>query len=516
MMERMPGRPSPPFPLPQSRERGERTPSPNPAPKRAGEKNELLASTIPIGEKESRISPLSRLCERRDGGEGKQLRWPATLLLLMFVSVAFANDSAAERGRKALETKNYNPSIWTREAYDKVWKSWEGVTEKPADYDRAFREVYGLHAAPYPNNGLPMGLREGWKLLRKGLSVDCLVCHGGSILGQSYVGLGNTALDLQALFEDFFRADDVKYKSPFTFSHVRGTTEAGGMSIFLLGYRNPDLTLRPSRLDLDLHDDFCEDPPAWWLLHKKKTMYHTGGADARSVRSIMQFMMGSLNSPEMFANAEADFADILAYFKSLRAPKYPFAVDAGLAKTGERLFVENCARCHGTYGENWTYPNKIVAIDEIGTDPKRYYGITEKFGRYYAQSWFAQAEFNGKGPAYPPIPSDGYQAPPLDGIWATAPYFHNGSAPTIWHVLNSKARPKRFTRSYRTDEGDFDKVRLGWKFTEAPPPHPDWPASERRKVYDTSQPGRSNSGHTYGDKLSDAERMAVIEYLKAL
>jgi len=31
----------------------------------------------------------------------------------------------------------------------------------------------------------------------------------------------------------------------------------------------------------------------------------------------------------------------------------------------------------------------------------------------------------------------GYQAPPLDGVWATAPYFHNGSVPTIADVLDS-------------------------------------------------------------------------------
>ena len=42
------------------------------------------------------------------------------------------------------------------------------------------------------------------------------------------------------------------------------------------------------------------------------------------------------------------------------------------------------------------------------------------------------------------------------------------------------------------------------------------PAIERRKVYDTTQPGRSNTGHTFGDKFTDDERMAVIEYLKAL
>ena len=42
------------------------------------------------------------------------------------------------------------------------------------------------------------------------------------------------------------------------------------------------------------------------------------------------------------------------------------------------------------------------------------------------------------------------------------------------------------------------------------------PPIERRKVYDTTHSGRSNAGHTYGDELTDAERRAVIEYLKTL
>ena len=111
----------------------------------------------------------------------------------------------------------------------------------------------------------------------------------------------------------------------------------------------------------------------------------------------------------------------------------------------------------------------------------------------------------------------GYQAPPLDGVWATAPYFHNGSAPTVYHVLNSAARPRVFTRSYRTGADEYDPDRLGWKITvlEAPPPA-DAPEFERRKVYDTTLPGRDNGGHTYGDDLTDDDRWAVIEYLKTL
>src|SRR5207248_11756485 len=129
-----------------------------------------------------------------------------------------------------------------------------------------------------------------------------------------------------------------------------------------------------------------------------------------------------------------------------------------LAKQGEEIFTATCARCHGTYGPKWTYPNKIIPIKEIGTDRRRYEGITRKFGDYYDKSWF--------GDDYKALASAGYQAPPLDGLWATAPYLHNGSAPTVYHVLNSKARPKFFTRSYRTDLDAYDPVRLGWKFDE--------------------------------------------------
>ncbi|WP_020475770.1 c-type cytochrome [Zavarzinella formosa] len=110
----------------------------------------------------------------------------------------------------------------------------------------------------------------------------------------------------------------------------------------------------------------------------------------------------------------------------------------------------------------------------------------------------------------------GYQAPPLDGVWATAPYFHNGSVPTLDDVLNSKNRPKLYTRSFRTDATAYDSAKVGWKVTPAKEADPSQPPYERRKIYDTSKPGRSNAGHTYGDHLTDDERKAVIEYLKTL
>jgi Cytochrome c len=429
--------------------------------------------------------------------------------------------SSADRGKNHLLGKAFNPPTMSLGAYETVWKQW-GLASKPApaEYDRLFRERYGLHAAPYANGRYPMGLREAPGLfgLGKGISADCMICHGGSIAGHSYVGLGNASLDFQAFHEETTVADGRNGKPPFQFCNVRGTSEAGGMGVFLLGYREPDLQLRTTRLDLDLQDDLCEDVPAWWLLKKKKTMYHTGSADTRSIRSLMQFMMSPLNSPSAFTKAEAEFADIRAYLLSIQPPKYPLPIDRQLAHQGEELFVKNCARCHGTYGEKWTYPNKVIPLKEIGTDPRRFEGITAKFGEYYNKSWFGQGKTAHTPEGYPAFASNGYQAPPLDGIWATAPYFHNGCAPTVYHVLNSRSRPKIFTRSYRTDLDVYDAQKLGWKvevLEKAPEPGKLSPF-EMRKIYDTSKSGRGNGGHIYGDKLTEEERMAVIEYLKTL
>jgi mono/diheme cytochrome c family protein len=419
-----------------------------------------------------------------------------------------------ERGEKALLGRHFTPGTIPVGAYKSVWKVWDPkAVDKPADFDEQLRERYGLHPAPYPNGGYPMGLREAPGLI-KAVAADCMLCHGGSILGKSYVGLGNSTLDLQTFSEEMAQSTGLKFKGAYSLANVRGTTEAGAIAVFLLSMRAPDLTLRDERLELELHDDLCEDTPAWWLLKKKKTMYYTGGADAHSVRSIMQFMMSPLNSGPSITKEEKTFRDIQAYLLSLEAPKYPFPINKPLAEKGQKLFEQTCARCHGTYGEQWTYPNRIVPLKEIGTDPKRYQGLSPKVGEYYNKTWFAQEKGED---GYKAIASEGYQAPPLDGIWATAPYFHNGSAPTVYHVLNSKARPKIFARSYRTDEAAYDKEKLGWKFeVKEKGPAEDAPGSERRKIYDTTLPGRSNSGHTFGDKLSDDERMAIIEYLKTL
>ena len=112
-------------------------------------------------------------------------------------------------------------------------------------------------------------------------------------------------------------------------------------------------------------------------------------------------------------------------------------------------------------------------------------------------------------------PQYGYMAPPLDGVWASAPYFHNGAVPTVAGVLDSGSRPKYLTRSF--DSTAYDPAALGWQHSALDHGHAGEPdAAKRRQIYDTTQFGHANTGHVFGDALTADQRAAVIEYLKTL
>jgi hypothetical protein len=430
-------------------------------------------------------------------------------------SVRIADTASAKRGFTALTTRSFTPANFPAGSLQTVWKLW--TKSKPGDPVGAARERFGLSEAPYPNNGMPMGLRSGsFGFGISGISLDCMVCHGGSILGKPFLGLGNANLDLQALFEELPGAGTRRLRTPYQFSRARGTNEAGATAVFLLGFRDADLGVHLTRSDLKPVDTLCEDVPAWWLLKKKATMYATGEGDARSVRSIMQFSMSPLHGKAWFEKEESTFRDILNYLYTIEAPKYPFPVNPDLAKQGEKVFRQNCAKCHGTYGNTPAYPNKIIPEEEVQTDSHRLKGFPEAFGKKYTESWFTREREGWFADGYQGRVNHGYQAPPLDGIWASAPYLHNGSVPTLGHLLDSKTRPIRFTRTFRTEESEYDKERVGWKVRPVGPLATPTDPHEARKIYDTGEIGRGNGGHTYGDSLSDAERLSLLEYLKTL
>jgi hypothetical protein len=431
-------------------------------------------------------------------------------------SMAGENDrAAADRGRIALTSTGYLKPSWSAEAYANVSKLW-GVTSPdpsrdPEAYSAEFGRRYGLAPAPYPNDGLPMGIRRGNGPdgSKVGLAIDCLVCHGGSIGGTSYVGLGNTQLDLKLLFNEMLKADGKRLPpSTFVINSSRGTVNAGMFSVVLLSLRNPDLSFR--RFPLPLGSSLPElDVPPWWHLARKSTRYYDGRTDARSVRTNMQFMLGEKTLAQ-FKELEPTFRDIQAYFKSMTPPRYPFPVDTARAVRGKAVFEKSCAKCHGTYGPDGKYPDRIVELKEIGTDPARALGISPRFVAHYNSTWF--------GEDYPVHEEmTGYQAPPLDGIWATAPYLHNGSVPSLATLLKSSDRPARFYRAPSTEFVHYDTANVGWKFEVASgPPEPSATTEKARSLFDSSRFGLGNAGHTFGDALAEESRSDLIEYLKTL
>ncbi|HEY3620956.1 MAG TPA: di-heme-cytochrome C peroxidase [Roseiarcus sp.] len=96
-----------------------------------------------------------------------------------------------------------------------------------------------------------------------------------------------------------------------------------------------------------------------------------------------------------------------------------------------------------------------------------------------------------------------YAARPLYGIWAAAPFLHNGSVPTLYHLLlPPDQRPKRFALGAR----EYDPVKLGFVVNTN--------CSPQDCLVDTSETGEGNGGHLWGTDLSESDRMAVLEYLK--
>jgi len=113
-------------------------------------------------------------------------------------------------------------------------------------------------------------------------------------------------------------------------------------------------------------------------------------------------------------------------------------------------------------------------------------------------------------------PFAGYVAPPLDGIWATAPFLHNASVPTLELVLNSLERPTYWRRE-NLESTNFDEEAGGWRYIALPYGQRDASSDENVvMIYDTTFFSQDNGGHNYGDHYTDAERRAVIEYLKTL
>ena len=255
--------------------------------------------------------------------------------------------------------------------------------------------------------------------------------------------------------------------------------------------------------------------------------------------------------------------EIEDWLTHLAPPKWPEEVfgkiDRAKAAEGKKLFVTHCAECHNSYPYTWTAPNKygkrflevgLVPEKYVGTDRMQfedirpfaltaqlapnlpgplkdktlvpagdlYYGLTASILQVALAKINQTPEEAVKMHGYRELPLSRpsavphYKAAPREGVWATPPFMHNGSVPNLYEMLVPAAqRTKKFYLGR-----EFDPVKVGV----------DTSGKSGTYLVDTALIGSSNSGHSFengprgngiiGPLLSDAERWAIVEYLKSI
>ena len=357
---------------------------------------------------------------------------------------------------------------------------------------------------------------------------NCMQCHAQVFDGKLIIGLGNSTIDFThnekldpknaiAAEKLLKNLDPVKYEAAEPFlrvvkgvggqmhTEVRGVNTADRLAALLASHRDPKTFQWSDEPMLEVPPEVVPtDVPAWWMLKKKNAMFYNGFGRGDFGRFLMASNLLTVNDTSESREVDAHFNDVLAYINSINPPPYPRPLNRSLVKEGGILYVQNCSKCHGHYGQDGKYPNLLIPESEIQTDSLLYKSNyqSNQFVEWFNNSWFA----TGDHPARLE-PFDGYIAPPLDGIWITAPYLHNGSVPDLETLLNSKARPVYWSRDF--DNPEYDYVKLGWKYSVRD-------SAKGTTVYNTTLPGYGNYGHRFGDKFSNRERKAIIEYLKTL
>jgi mono/diheme cytochrome c family protein len=334
-----------------------------------------------------------------------------------------------------------------------------------------------------------------------------MLCHSGRVAGATLLGAPSSSIDLETFFDDLLLMRDLAPMLglpmlPVPFDLDGLTSAVGSHDAFGLGFRLVGPLAEGSNTNFG-----PQHAPAWWLLKYKDRIYVDGSGAASGHHSMMATLVAFGITPDQLAVREQDFLDVVHYIRSLQAPCWTLTeLDAAKVARGQVVFDAHCAGCHGVHsGASAAYPNKVIARAEVGTDPVR----AERFGDAEAArlnaSWFGDPPF---------MPTGGYLAPPLAGVWARAPYFHNGSVPDLAGVIDPALRPSKWRR-LGTELEHYDVERVGLRFEEvATPPDPN--TRDGRLVYDTTREGMGNGGHLFGAVLSEEERSDLLEYLRSL
>ena len=415
------------------------------------------------------------------------------------------------------------------------------------------------------------------------ISENCFSCHAGVVNGKVVAGMGNSHIDQTSIYSDLQKLIAYsKSKRPIQsdneeeeFLHFLNYAETVMMPIFRFAksrgdnlgpfgvWRNISRLVDPQKQGLKMYlssekgplDDWfysqylvTVDPNPWWHLKYKKSCYRYGDADPYDAN---HFSMNFTHShPLVNENHETHVRMIskaLAFARETTSPVYPHTLDAFKVELGRRLFhgelkpkqgeALSCYRCHGVYEKRiefldfsrpggWEVYYRDKNPIDVGTDPV-YSSLLLGFSQLTERLQLLSDYYDRQGkPELTPqfhIPKkEGYVCPPLDGVWASAPYFHNGSVPTIELVLNSKKRPTFWKREFK-NPFLYDLRNLGLIYQEVSNEEYKKLMKETtldsvhfRSVYNTQDIGRHNTGHTFGDILTDEERIVVIEFLKSL
>jgi mono/diheme cytochrome c family protein len=253
-------------------------------------------------------------------------------------------------------------------------------------------------------------------------------------------------------------------------------------------------------------------------------IHYDGNTNSILERNIGQALgMGAVFDPATYESTLriGNLHQLEVLTHKLQQPKWAVdvlgAIDENKAQQGEQIFDQKCLVCH---------QDKMFAQMEIGTDPNRANSFGQAVGttpfakaiapilgnlkkRAFADDGISAAEQAGMD-ANPVIwrVTAQYLARPLNGIWATAPYLHNGSVPTLYDLLHPDRRPAKFATGNR----EFDPIKIGYQDDVTTTGPNTW-------IYDTTQPGNSNIGHSgdaFGTTLPEDQKAALLEYLKKL
>lgn len=390
------------------------------------------------------------------------------------------------------------------------------------------------------------------------VNANCLLCHGGKFDGEVIIGLPNvnadftyglnggmnlqafppellalvglTAAETASLNKLVSRAGVI---GAATKMHTVGQNPAEQLAVTLMVHHDRDTLAWSDEPYIDFvvrdHDGnpilgdttVTSDPAPWWRVKKKNALFYNGMArgDHRGTMALAT----SVCVDDVVTAQQVDdmFVDIQAYLLTLEAPTYKRAIDEDLATAGKMIYDVDCAACHGTYataeekamGIEDSYPNLLIPLEIIGTDP-----VVAEAGVVHSSDmveWYNESFYGQITRMVPDDPFPGYMPPPLDGIWATAPFLHNGSVPTLELVLKSWKRPTYWRRA-NYDSTNFDEDAVGWPYVELQRSQAETPILLRKFVYDTTLWSQSNAGHIFGDHLTNEQRRAVLEYLKTL